>query len=946
MSKTITDSTKISILDSKIVFDQNTGLIYVDLTPSVWIGSGASSVLGAKVKILTPTGSILKDYGSGYDVVSPMTSIFSVAYPKSLGRYMTGTFRIFVKLYDGTNVYELEKTRLVCDIKTESISGYIKADCSAGKALASVYATPAYQGLLAESNVYALKYYYPSESEVAPETMTIPTFEITSYAGENKLLGSVVGTYNFGENVFVKIKYSVSIVKKIRCSFNLCGAFKCLEALYIQRDSCSGAQQAEANEKINQATFLITIITVGQQATCDEDVSDYIEQLEQLLGCDCGCEIGEGFNRTPIESFQINGCNVGYSKNGLTNSWTIDNYGYEILLNGGNTSYFSITTPSLTSCVKYQTMNFNLTELAKALISLFKDDAIIKALYWQIDNERWNEIDPLCLTTSQTWLGLDDKGKKQLIIEKICEALNGGTGGGVGTNKPTLQLNCGAATFSSNFVSGQPSSGIVTIPVIVTGYNGTISGTITGINFTGTLQTTSVTLATTSLSFLLNYDGGGVASQRNLTVNIAGSANTVACVIAAQVTTLSGCSAPLQLAVVHGISGNVISFAPASFAPASYQVLRRYFGSADAPGSYTTIGTPVYNSGTGLFEIVDTTSPADDNVYIYKAISLCADGSRPYAMVYFANQTCPAVSYDIDNDSIGFSFTNVGGDTNRYEVSLWNISQTVQYGSTQVFTTVFPSPITGSFTGLTLNTQYVVKVASRILVTPVDFVKTCSNTVQTTTVMSGGTAEIFECISTGRILDIKSDGVSLAPLSGVMPIVSGSTRSYSIPSGTHTISGVVDGDWYALRVIGSDGTKQVQYNLGGAGIFSFVGVVVNNTTPWKIEMDCVNEGNGEVNVESCANVYAFTGVNIEGDVTTETVERGDPTFDFNFDYGVYSGTVSVSTTGTPGSISVTDTDGNTQCIDFVSSPTVFTGVVFEGTAGPLIINVKCDVCNP
>jgi len=952
-AQVITNSTKVSSLDFKVVFDQNTGLIYVDVLPTTWIGGGASTVLGAKVKILTPTGSILKDYGGGYDIAPPMTSVFSVVYPKALSKYMTGTFKIFVKLFDGTNTYELEKQRLVCDLKSDAISGYIKADCSAGKALASLYATPAYQGLMPESNVYALKYYYPSVSEVAPETMTRPMFEVTAYAGENKLSGTVVGAYNFGDNVFVKVKYTVSITKKIRCSFNLCGAFQCLEALYKQRDSCSGAQQAAANEAINQATFLITIISVGQQATCDEDVSDYIDQLEQLLGCDCGCEIGEGFSRTPVESYQINGCNTTYSKNGLTNVWNIDNYEYVVQLQDGNTSYFSITAPSLNGCTKYQTMNFNITELAKSLITLFKDNVTIKELYWNIDAERWRQVNPKCLTTPLTWSTMTDLEIKQLIIDKICAAQSGG-GGSTGTNSPTLQLNCGAAVFSSNFVSGQPSSGIVTIPVVVTGYNGTVSGTITGTNFSGTLQTTNVTLATTQLSFLVNYDGGGVASQRNLTVNIAGAANTVACVVSAQVTNLSTCSAPLSLAVTRGVSGNIISFAPATSAPASYQVLRRYFGSVDAPGSYTTIGTPTYNSGTGLFSIVDATAPVDNNVYIYKAVSLCADGSRPFAFTYFANMTCPNdVAYTVTNNSISFSFTNsgVGGDVNRYEVSLWNISQTVQIGGTQTFTTVFPSPMTGIFTGLAINTNYFVKIVQRILVTPVDFTNICTNVIQTTSAMVNGTAEVKSCIGTGRILDVKSDGVSLAPLSGVMPITSASLRTFSVPSGIHTISGIVDGNWYVLRAIGSNSVRQQIFNgrVGppGGSSFSFAAVTTNNVTPWKIEMDCKGLLDARFTAETCSpsNVFAITAATIDGDTETHTTGNGS-TWNFTSEFTQNNGTVSVTFTGAPGSIEITGTDGVVQCQDYDLGvqTAVFTGVVFEGTASPLIIKLKCTIC--
>lgn len=70
---TITSSPNIATLQSKIIVDLCAGQLYVDISPSVWIGGGDQNVLGAKVQVTNPLGVVIKPYPSGYDV-TPETS--------------------------------------------------------------------------------------------------------------------------------------------------------------------------------------------------------------------------------------------------------------------------------------------------------------------------------------------------------------------------------------------------------------------------------------------------------------------------------------------------------------------------------------------------------------------------------------------------------------------------------------------------------------------------------------------------------------------------------------------------------------------------------------------------------------------------------------------------------------------------------------------------------
>lgn len=169
------------------------------------------------------------------------------------------------------------------------------------------------------------------------------------------------------------------------------------------------------------------------------------------------------------------------------------------------------------------------------------------------------------------------------------------------------------------------------------------------------------------------------------------------------------CSEPLNLSVIASSDTTTfITFDSAIVPPPSYLVKRRLASAADIPGNYITIGAPVFNGGTNKWEITDTT--ATSNVlYVYKAESQCADNSHPFAVFTFGRLICPELTTSFDGTNIDYSFVPVGGGITKYEVKIYDSTGTTLI-ATNTHLPAFTNPTTGTFTGLTLSTEYLVKI--------------------------------------------------------------------------------------------------------------------------------------------------------------------------------------------------------------------------------------------
>jgi hypothetical protein len=128
---------------------------------------------------------------------------------------------------------------------------------------------------------------------------------------------------------------------------------------------------------------------------------------------------------------------------------------------------------------------------------------------------------------------------------------------------------------------------------------------------------------------------------------------------------------------------------------------------------------PKYSGSWNLLATLDgatttysLTGIPDNKIQQFKITAFCTDGfPKDSAVIEFASLTCPSVVTVTPacGGTVNYSFAQVGGDVNNYDIQLLSNADVVI--STQ--TKAAAATVTGSFTGLTGVTPYKIKVISK-----------------------------------------------------------------------------------------------------------------------------------------------------------------------------------------------------------------------------------------
>lgn len=183
---------------------------------------------------------------------------------------------------------------------------------------------------------------------------------------------------------------------------------------------------------------------------------------------------------------------------------------------------------------------------------------------------------------------------------------------------------------------------------------------------------------------------------------------------------VTSCTAPQNVILQQqgtfglGFPGYFLRFQSAAFPPPnnSYTVKRRLYADPDVSASYTTIGTPTFNTTLNVWQSEDPNILLDNTRYLYRAISNCPD-TTPYADYIFVRFGCPVLTIIPTTNSISFSFDKVAGEVNKYVVDLLNSSGT-SIVQTKTYLPAFPNTISDVFTGLNPSSNYKVRVTEYI----------------------------------------------------------------------------------------------------------------------------------------------------------------------------------------------------------------------------------------
>lgn len=775
------NSPNIAVWDSRVIGDTCAEKFIVDATPSTFIGAGASSVLGAKVKIVNPWGVTIKDYTASYDIAAPFSVAYELDIPKQAGQLQYGVYMVSLKAVDSDNTeYEITKPLDVCSYTSDSHPCdkrmRIKADCKNGVVKVSVAEPPIFKGKYAESRTQEWTINYPTASGLPPETTDQGNFALQAFQGVYLIEGSVCATYNMGDNVYLRLTYEESQEKNVKCLLDYTCIWPGIKKLNDKIDAgCSQKDKELYSSMILDALRLLTTAELANDA--GEDASKYIDELEKLLGCPCRCDCGASpiINGNPSTNVLIEGCLVEKTTVGVTDVYTIGGRSYFVTEDDTqNVIHFSSVNEY--GCVAYQQLFYNSGNAYTAMKGHISN--ITEYNYWAgVINNALGDLVATCLgyNTSQ-WAALTLAQKIQAIINMACAGgsctttISAHSAARSGTDVViswTQALGFNAEVYVDNILVGIAMTGTnaITVPgkadgnshtytIVPKCQNGSQGTPVAGsFQFIGCPSIAPPILTDTNVSNVsCPYDLTNLVypspplgitvewHNQNNTNNIslvpdpsnvssgvyyAFAKDSNGCYSAASAVTvicgLDACTAPQGLLVVEQFGGNYVTFQSASAPPPSnsYTVKRKAAGDPDVDGSYTTIGTPTFNSTTNRWEIVDNTA-TDNTLYTYKAQSNCS-ASTPYVLYTFASLECPTLAFTPGDDTMDYEFTDVGGEVDKYEVSIYNSSGSVLI-ATHTITPAFSNPITGQFTYLDEGTIY--KIGVKVFIG--SYSKTCT----------------------------------------------------------------------------------------------------------------------------------------------------------------------------------------------------------------------------
>lgn len=793
-------SPNIAILDSQIFADHCTGNFCVDITPSTYIASGKNNVQGAKIQITDPYGVVIRPYGSSFDISQAtsggMDEQVCFAIPTLAGTYKWGKYTISVQLTDedGT-IYTVTNTVTICAPNSKdktknygSLSARITGSCKDGKLYVITDTVPNYNGRMVESQENDFELLYPTSSGLPALETTIGSFSVQLYEGTYSFSGEICATYNFGDHVYVNVKYKIKKERTVRCIIDECCVFEKLEELNMRlKSDCTVAEREKTTNIILEA--LNYLKTIELAAECSKDPSEYIEALESLLGCVCTCNCAEGtpiINNNPSKDFLIQGCNVDKQTVGLTDVYTIENYDYMVSVvdNGGA---LVISTATLDGCTKTQSITFDISVVYTQIKSLANASDVESAFWASVINKMLNSINGTCVTSA--WAAYTFKQRIEAIVNSICACCNCSavitsyqadkSGADVIISWTATGafyvdvyvddvfigrvLSSTQQITASGYADGKEHSYSI-IPVCSNNKFGIAAADVFALLGCPSISPPVVSsnfvndACPYDLSTLLSSPPAGISYEWHTQNNVNASTlmadptqassgvyyvfakDTDGCYSTSTEVTLvcveaSSCTAPQNLSVQKFLTVFRVLFSSAAFPPPgnSYTVKRRLSSDPDVDGSYTTLGAPTFDSGLGQWVVLDA-SAANNTLYTYKAISNCGGSppSTPYITYEFANLICPALNLTPGETQIDYSFTHVGGNVDKYVVQLYDSTGTSLLAS-DTHTPAFPTPVTGSFAGLTANTSYKV----RVIVYIGTYSKTCTMSSTATTGAAG-----------------------------------------------------------------------------------------------------------------------------------------------------------------------------------------------------------------
>lgn len=248
----------------------------------------------------------------------------------------------------------------------------------------------------------------------------------------------------------------------------------------------------------------------------------------------------------------------------------------------------------------------------------------------------------------------------------------------------TAPLTCPFITLNNPTISGSSAT-----------FTWVSSGTTYNVYVDGVLQTST---PTTSTSF-----STGTLTNGSHTVNVVAICNAGTPNTASQTFSINTvCPVPSGLTV--GILSGGASLAWSIDSSANSQNLSVQY-KLDTAINWTTVAavSPITTSYT-------ITGLSQNRLYDFQIVNNCSTGGpSPSTLQKAIEFTCPVVTLTPTSTGITYSFPSIGGDITSYTLALYD-SGGINLIQSKTESAPFNSTITNSFSGLTSNTTYQVKV--------------------------------------------------------------------------------------------------------------------------------------------------------------------------------------------------------------------------------------------
>lgn len=357
-AKTITTSVNISSLDFHSEFDVPNQVLRVDLTPSVWLGTGYNNVLGAKFTITKLSGNMSlplpNPTSNTYDIIPPDMQDGVVEFPLPLAfqGIEFGIYQLSVTLTDANSTtYTLSKNFDLCrpkqigkDVNTDNASMNLLLDIKVRDGLGTAYDNTVYFYKMepAVNKIYDNAIYFDSVLQIPPIlSESQPPIAFGLYTGKTTYSASNIVTYDLDDEFSVIIKYSGSVNKEVP-TVDFCKVYCCFTDILHKAAQYSGTNEGLLqSRKAEQVALYITAIWMGSD--CGNDITEWIDAIQTVGGCDCSCDCAGAITPAPFSSGSGNTINI-IGAGGITVSPPVTS---------GNTTTFIITGSDRTYSVVY-----------------------------------------------------------------------------------------------------------------------------------------------------------------------------------------------------------------------------------------------------------------------------------------------------------------------------------------------------------------------------------------------------------------------------------------------------------------------------------------------------------------------------------------------------------------------------------------------------------------